>query len=178
MEMVILEQKNCVRNSNSKIPEYARDFKNEWLFIRGIDKKCGEFIKRLDNVNDAYEQEEVFYTPLAKNLMNYFSKFLRFQKLGYIRNNSELYFKDIDIENITDLKVILYNIVLRLNESSFFQDFFESFIVFNYNIKTEVYIESESESESDDINDILSDSDSDSESESDIDINDILSDSD
>ena len=31
--MGILEQKNCVRNSISKIPEYARNFKNEYLFF-------------------------------------------------------------------------------------------------------------------------------------------------
>ena len=31
--MGILEQKNCVRNSISKIPEYVRNFKNEYLFF-------------------------------------------------------------------------------------------------------------------------------------------------
>ena len=38
--MVILAQtsnfQNCIRKTN-KIPEYAMDFKNEYLFIRGID---------------------------------------------------------------------------------------------------------------------------------------------
>ena len=35
--MGFLEQKkNCVRNSNSKIPEYARDYKREYQFIRGL----------------------------------------------------------------------------------------------------------------------------------------------
>ena len=32
----------------SKIPDYARDYRNENLFIRGINKTCGNFIKRLD----------------------------------------------------------------------------------------------------------------------------------
>ena len=48
--MVILEQKNCVRSINSKIPEYARDFKNEYLFIRGINKEFKYFV---DNINEA-----------------------------------------------------------------------------------------------------------------------------
>ena len=38
----------------SKIPEYARDYKNEWLFIRGINKTCGEFVKRLDFGGDLF----------------------------------------------------------------------------------------------------------------------------
>ena len=48
--MGILEQKNCVRSINSKIPEYARDFKNEYLFIRGINKEIKYFV---DNINEA-----------------------------------------------------------------------------------------------------------------------------
>ena len=27
---------NCIKKNN-KIPEYARDFEKEWLFVRGID---------------------------------------------------------------------------------------------------------------------------------------------
>ena len=50
-KMGFLEQKNCVRNSNSKIPEYARNFKNEYLFIRGINKEFKYFV---DNINEAY----------------------------------------------------------------------------------------------------------------------------
>ena len=34
----------------SKIPEYARDFKKEWLTIRGINKEFKYFV---DNINDA-----------------------------------------------------------------------------------------------------------------------------
>ena len=44
IRMGSLKQQNlnsgAIRN-NSKIPEYARDYKNEWLFIRGINKTCG-----------------------------------------------------------------------------------------------------------------------------------------
>ena len=50
IEMGILEQKNCVRSLNSKIPEYAMDFKNEYLFIRGINK---EFKYVVENINEA-----------------------------------------------------------------------------------------------------------------------------
>ena len=52
--MVILAQtsnfQNCIKKTN-KIPEYARDFKNEYLFIRGINKEFKYFV---DNINEAY----------------------------------------------------------------------------------------------------------------------------
>ena len=41
--MVILGQQNCISGTN-KIPEYAREFKNEYLFIRGINKELDNFI--------------------------------------------------------------------------------------------------------------------------------------
>ena len=159
---------NKIKSTN-KIPEYAKDFKNEWLFIRGINKTCGKFVKRLNKLDftDGYN-EEVFFSPLAKRLMEYFTKFLRSQKLGYLKNISDLYlyFKCRDFELIQDLYVTLYDIVVTLNESSFFQDFFESFIVFYYNLnlKNFDFIESDSEI---DYNIVHIESDSDSVSDSD-----------
>ena len=47
--MVILAQtsnfQNCIKKTN-KIPEYARDFKNEYLFIRGINKEIESFVEK------------------------------------------------------------------------------------------------------------------------------------
>ena len=40
---------NCTRKTNV-IPEYARDFKSEYLFIRGINKEFKYFV---DNINEA-----------------------------------------------------------------------------------------------------------------------------
>ena len=34
----------------NKIPEYAKDFKKEWLCIRGINREFKYFV---DNINDA-----------------------------------------------------------------------------------------------------------------------------
>ena len=52
-KMGILEHssnfQNCIKKTN-KIPEYAREFKNECLFIRGINK---EFKYVVDNINEA-----------------------------------------------------------------------------------------------------------------------------
>ena len=41
---------SCIKKTN-KIPEYAREFKNEYLFIRGINKEFKYFV---DNINEAY----------------------------------------------------------------------------------------------------------------------------
>ena len=40
--------------SRKVIPDYAKDFEKEYLFIRGINKKCGEFIERLDFGGDLF----------------------------------------------------------------------------------------------------------------------------
>ena len=52
----------------SKIPDYAIDFRNEYLFIRGIKKTCGEFIKRLDFGGD------LFISSQANSLKNFIKK--------------------------------------------------------------------------------------------------------
>ena len=63
---------NCNATLNkSKIPDYARDYRNEYLFIRGINKTCGEFVKRLD------EEGKIFNTSQANKLIFYFNKFLK-----------------------------------------------------------------------------------------------------
>ena len=44
MEMGSLAHSSFISGStqkHSKIPEYAKDFKKEWLYIRGINKECG-----------------------------------------------------------------------------------------------------------------------------------------
>ena len=47
--MVILGQQNCISGTN-KIPEYAREFKNEYVFMKGINKEFKYFV---DNINEA-----------------------------------------------------------------------------------------------------------------------------
>ena len=47
--MVILAHssnyQNCIKKT-IKIPEYAREFKNEYLFIRGINKEMESFVEK------------------------------------------------------------------------------------------------------------------------------------
>ena len=156
------------KNSNTsknKIPEYAKDFKKEWLYITGINRKCGEFMKKLGEDTDSFEK--VFSSPRAKALIEHFKVVLEAQKMGKLQNISQLKFKLSAVYKIIDLRMDLYYHMGTTLYTDFiisdddFQDFFENFIIFtnNVNIKKEknfeddLYLEylneSESESESD-----------------------------
>ena len=76
--------------SKSKIPDYARDDRNEYLFIRGNNKTCGEFVKKL-------VREEIFKSPQAGRLMLHINRFLKAQQLGYLSDTSEINFKYKDV---------------------------------------------------------------------------------
>ena len=86
--------------SKSKIPDYARDYRNECLFIRGIDKTCGEFAKKLG-------REEIFKSPQADGLMRNFNRFLKAKQLGYLSDTSEINFKYKDVISIESLEIQL-----------------------------------------------------------------------
>ena len=128
-------------NSNNKIPEYAKDFKKEWLYITGINRKCGEFIEKLYRTTSC---EEVFSSLRAKALIKHFKDVLEYQKMGKLQNISELKFKFSAVENIIELRIHIYvkmGNVFNSNDllDEDFQDFFENLIIFtnNTNIKHE-----------------------------------------
>ena len=162
---------NCIKKTN-KIPEYAREFKNEYLFIKGINKTCGEFLKRLDS------EGKVFNTPKAYNLTLYIRRFLKAQDLDYLKDISEFYFKIHDTNNIEYLEEQLDNFSdVYCDSDSFefdeerynnnvekdypgFKDLFEFFNKLTDKIKTEEYSFSDF---CKDICNLSSDSDSDSD---------------
>ena len=177
---------NCIKKTN-KIPEYARDYKNEYLFITGINKTCEKFVKILD------EEGEIFKSPQANKLKLYFNKFLKAQELEYLNDISDLYFKESDVKYIESLELQLDDYTELFydpdsykfdqekyeNDNSGLKEFFESFSKFKDKIKIEEmtfsdfknslnYLDSDSDDgvDSDEINNIFgSDSDSDSDSD-------------
>ena len=171
--------------SNNKIPEYAKDFKNEWLYIIGINKKCWEFMKILEVNTDSFE--EVFWSSRARALIRDFKNVLEAQEMGKLQNISKLKFKLSAVSKIIDLRDGLYFHIGHTFYGDFFsddefQDFFENLIIFtnNVNIKNEEdfeddlyidyfngrYIRIDSFSELDNISDFDSISESESENES------------
>ena len=151
-----------------KIPEYAKDFKNEWLYIRGINKKCGEVMKIFGDNTDSFEK--VFWSSRTKELIEHFKNFLEAQKVGKLQNISDFYFKYYDANNIEVLEEQLDNFrdlyvdpySYEFDEESYdlnigidypgFRELFNLICLFNDKIKKEEPIFnwiSESESDSD-----------------------------
>ena len=97
MKMGILEQssnpKNCIKSTN-KIPEYARDFKNEWLFIRGINNEFKYF------VDNYFSDIDIFISKYSNRIKSFIEKFIKLQELNYLKDISCFKFKGIDVENI------------------------------------------------------------------------------
>ena len=92
----------CIKKTN-KIPDYARGYRNEYLFIRGINKTCEKFVKILD------QEGEIFNTPQAKKVMFYFNEFLKAQEIEYLNDISELYFKEKDVRFTESLELQLHD---------------------------------------------------------------------
>ena len=102
-----MSHKVILANSEStkikyKIPEYAKDFRKEWLYIRGINKKCGEILLKID-----FKDEYLFISNKVNNLMCYIKKFLKDQELGRLKDISCFSFEYFNVSNIECLKKIL-----------------------------------------------------------------------
>ena len=106
----ILEQKNCVRSINSKIPEYARDYKKEYLFIRGINKEFKYFV---DNINDA--NRGLFENHKVARIKYFIKRFLKGQERCKLKDTNNFEISNIDVVNLIKIKkffVILNNILI------------------------------------------------------------------
>ena len=184
-KMVILGQQNCISGTN-KIPEYAREFKNEYLFIRGINKEFKYFV---DNINEAYRG--LFENHRVDKIKKFIKKFLLAQKLGYLNDVSNFEIKSSDVDYLIKIKKNFHYFKQYINfckccydddDEPFidpypgFKNIYDDFELFcsKFKIKYEEGIksfwdyctDSDSDSDSygvdsDDLEDILSDSDSD-----------------
>ena len=94
---------NSIKTTN-KIPEYARDYKNEWLFIRGINKEFKCFV---DNINEA--SSGLFENHRVDIIKNYIKKFLLFQERGKLQNTNNFEIINFDVENLIKIKINFCN---------------------------------------------------------------------
>ena len=81
--------------SNSKIPPYARDFKKEYLFIRGINKEFKYFIDKLDDLNNG-----LFESHRADRIKYNMKRFLRGQEKGKLKDISNFMLPRYDVDNL------------------------------------------------------------------------------
>ena len=136
--MVVLAKtsnsKNCIKSTN-KIPEYARGFKNEYLFVRGINKELGYFVEKYFNGENLILSS--FYNY---RIMFFMRKFIQAQELGYLKHTSCFKFKGIDVENIE----FIHSIFSFDYEDGLFDEFpeyketYEFICEFYYRIKFDV----------------------------------------
>ena len=80
---------------SNKIPEYAREYKREYQFIRGLNKEFGYFIKKLNDLNKG-----LFESNLTNRIKNFMKRFLRAQEKGKFEDISDFIFPDNILNNI------------------------------------------------------------------------------
>ena len=164
---------NCIKSTN-KIPEYAREYKKEYLFIRGINKEIKYFVDNIDNATKGlFESHRV-------DRIKYFIKiFLKGQERGKLQDISNFELKSNDVNNLIEIKKNFHNFNQYINyclddddddDATFFDPYpgfkniYDDFELFFSKLKTkykEINYESDSDSDSD-IN-IYFDNDSDSD---------------
>ena len=86
---------NCIKSTNNKIPEYAREYKREYQFIRGINKEFKYFINKLDNLNNG-----LFESYIADRIKYFMKRFLRAQEKGKLKDISNLMLQRDDVDNL------------------------------------------------------------------------------
>ena len=86
---------NCIKSTNNKIPEYAREYKREYQFIRGINKEFKYFINKLDNLNNG-----LFESYIADRIKYFMKRFLRAQEKGKLKDISEFMLPRYDVDNL------------------------------------------------------------------------------
>ena len=77
------------------IPEYAREHKREYQFIRGINTEFKYFKNKLDNLNNG-----LFESYIADRIKYFMKMYLRAQEKGKFKNISDLELKREDLVNL------------------------------------------------------------------------------
>ena len=104
--------------SSNKIPEYAREYKREYQFIRGINKEftyIRNFMENEENLQDDFKSHKL------DRIMKFIKTFLRAQEKGKLKDISHLEFDYFDINNIYEIKKDIhyyYSIIQELYDWS------------------------------------------------------------
>ena len=110
------ELNTFVNLSNNKIPEFARDYKKEYLYIRGLNKEFKYFYNHLDEINNG-----LFKSKRSDRLCYLIKRFLRGQEKGKLKNISEFVIYEEVVDYLIKIKDNFYYYKIRydaLKESS------------------------------------------------------------
>ena len=149
---------NCIKSTNNKIPEFAREYKKEYLYIRGLNKEFKYFYNHLDEINNG-----LFKSKRSDRLCYLIKRFLRGQEKGKLKDISEFEIEYDIVFNLNKIKNELNNIdqyldfilncyhkedLIFINTYTGFFDFFYYFNLFF--TKLNIKYEYDSDSDSDD----------------------------
>ena len=110
------ELNTFVNLSNNIIPEYAREYKKEYLYIRGLNKEFKYFYNHLDEINNG-----LFKSKRSDRLCYLIKRFLRGQEKGKLKNISEFVIYEDVVDYLIKIKDNFYYYKIRydaLKESS------------------------------------------------------------
>ena len=131
---------NCIKKTN-KIPEYARDFKKEYLLIIGINKICFDFISKYET-----DCRKLFVSEYYDSIKYFIKRFLKGQERGKLQDISSFVLRNYDISFIEDLYlIIIYEIDFEEVDKSDYRDFYELFCKFYEKIKIVYYDDDDDE---------------------------------
>ena len=86
---------NCIKSTNNKIPEFAREYKKEYLYIRGLNKEFKYLVNKLDDLNNG-----LFESNTVNRIKFIMKRFLRGQEKGKINDISNLMLQRDDVDNL------------------------------------------------------------------------------
>ena len=87
---------NYIKSTN-KIPVYAREYKKEYLFIRGLNKEFKYFVDNLDKANTG-----LFESHKVDRIKYFIKRFLRGQESGKLKDISNLMLPKYDFVYIQE----------------------------------------------------------------------------
>ena len=102
MEKVSSHEYAKISNENNKIPKYAREYKREYQFIRGINKEFKYLTDFMDNPDNNFKSHKL------DRIMKFIKNFLRAQENGRLKDISNFEFDYFEINNIYEIKKDIY----------------------------------------------------------------------
>ena len=109
---------NFIKSTN-KIPEYARDYKKEYLFIIGINK---EFKYFADNINES--THSLFANHRVDRIKYFIKRFLKGQERGKLKDISNLMLSKYYFFYIEDFYLNIYY-EFEFDDNPIYVEFFD-----------------------------------------------------
>ena len=89
---------------SNKIPEYAREYKREYQFIRGLNKEFKYFVDNIDNATTG-----LFESHRVDGIKYSIKRFLRAQEKGKFQDISNFEIYEDDVDNLIEIEKNFYN---------------------------------------------------------------------